>query len=78
MSITNKLQTVFQTVFEDDTIVLTPEMTADDIEDWDSLMYIQLVVAVESAFDLHFTTAEITNLKNVGDFITLITEKTHD
>jgi acyl carrier protein len=78
MSITNKLQTVFQTVFEDDTIVLTPEMTADDIEDWDSLMYIQLVVAVESAFDLHFTTAEITNLKNVGDFITLITEKNHD
>ena len=71
-----KLQEVFQDVFDDDSIELFDEMTAMDIEDWDSLMHINLILAIEKAFGLKFTTEEISNTKNVGAFIALIQEKT--
>lgn len=74
--IKEKLQEVFQDVFDDDSIELFDEMTAMDIEDWDSLMHINLILAIEKAFGLKFTTEEISNAKNVGAFIALIQEKT--
>lgn len=75
MDIKEKLQEVFQDVFDDDEIELTEEMTADDIEAWDSLTHVQLIVAVEKAFAVKFSTVEVMKLKNVGEFIALIAKK---
>ncbi|MCR5527110.1 MAG: acyl carrier protein [Lachnospiraceae bacterium] len=71
-----KLNEVFRDVFDDETIEITDEMTADDIDAWDSLTHVQLVVAVEEAFKCKFSTVEVMKLKNVGEFIKLIDRKT--
>ncbi len=71
-----KLEQVFREVFDDEEIELTDEMTADDIDAWDSLTHIQLIVAVEEAFNCKFSTVEVMKLKNVGEFIKLIDRKT--
>ncbi|KAA2212156.1 acyl carrier protein [Teichococcus oryzae] len=69
------LTEVFQEVFDDDSIVLTPETTADDIEGWDSQAHVSLVVAAESQFGVRFRTADLETLHNVGDFVALIEAK---
>jgi acyl carrier protein len=71
-----KLTTVFRDTFDDDTLTLTPETTAHDIEDWDSLRHIQLLVAVERAFNIRFNTGEVANLANVGQMADLIAKRT--
>lgn len=63
-------------VFDDDDLVITPETTADDVEEWDSLSHIRLIVAVERAFGIKFANAEIESLENVGDLIDAIDKKT--
>lgn len=68
----NKLTEVFQDVFDDETIVITDETTADDIEDWDSLEHINLIVAVEQAFSIKFNMNEVTSMKNVGEMVDII------
>ena len=73
--ITSRLTTVFREVFDEDSIALTPQMTADDIDEWDSLSHIRLVLTVEKEFGVKFSAAEIGALKNVGDFISLIQSK---
>lgn len=75
MDTKEKLQEVFQDVFDDEDIELTDETTADDIDAWDSLTHVQLIVAVEKAFGLKFSTVEVMKLKNVGEFIALIDKK---
>lgn len=75
METTEKLQEVFRDVFDDDGIVITSETTADDIEGWDSLTHVQLIVAVEKEFSVKFSTVEVMKLKNVGEFIELINKK---
>jgi acyl carrier protein len=73
------LQETFRTVFDDESIVLRDEMTSADIEGWDSLMHINLMVAVERRFKVKFATAEIAALKgdgeNVGTFLRLVASK---
>ena len=73
------LQDLFRTVFDDDAIVLQDEMTSADIDGWDSLMHINLMVAVERRFKVKFATAEIAALKadgqNVGSFLRLLASK---
>jgi len=76
MGVRDRLQNVFRDVFDDDTIVLTGAMTADDIADWDSLTHISLVVAAEKEFKTRFILKEVKTLKNVGEFIAMIREKT--
>ena len=76
MTTLERLQEIFRDVFEDETIVLTEETTAADIEDWDSLMQITLTMEVEQAFDIKFTTDDIVKMKNVGDFVKAIEERT--
>jgi acyl carrier protein len=66
---------VFRDTLDNDDIVLTPETTADDIEEWDSLSHIQLIVALEKKFKIKFTTAEITSYKNVGQLAESIVKK---
>jgi acyl carrier protein len=67
-----KLTTVFRDVFDAPALKLAHETTADDIEGWDSVTHVNLIVAVEKLFALRFTTKEIKALANVGDFIRLI------
>ncbi|MGD9713342.1 MAG: acyl carrier protein [Thermomicrobiales bacterium] len=67
-----QLQQIFQRVFSDDSIVIRPEMTADDVEAWDSLTHITLIMDVESHFGVRFRNAEVARLKNVGDLIRLV------
>lgn len=71
-----QLTEVFHDVFDDDTIVVTPELTASDVDEWDSLRHIRLVAAIERRFGLNFSAAEIGRLKNVGHLVSLISEKT--
>jgi acyl carrier protein len=66
------LTMVFRDVFDDDSITLRPETTADDIDGWDSQAHITLVVATEMRFGIKFKTGELEGLHNVGDFVRLI------
>ncbi len=70
-----RLEEVFEDVF-DETIELTPETTADDVEGWDSLKTIELVVAIERAFDVRFKLGEITRLASVGDLVRRLASST--
>jgi len=72
LEIKEKLNEVFQEVFDDDSIEIFEAMTARDIPDWDSLMHITLVVAVEKQFNIRLNAAEIGKLENVGEMINLI------
>lgn len=61
------LNAIFQLVFEDDTIQIRPDMTADDIDGWDSLSHINLITAVEAKFKIRFSRKELLIMKNIGD-----------
>jgi acyl carrier protein len=78
----SQLQEVFRDVFDDDGIIILANMTANDIEGWDSLMHINLIIAVEKRFNVKFATAEISGLKeegqNVGTFLQLLARKLGD
>lgn len=71
-----KLQLIFQEVFDDSEIELFDEMTAEDVEDWDSLSHINLIIRIEKEFGIKFTVDEITDTENVGAFISIIENKT--
>lgn len=73
--IMERMQAVFRDTFDDDGLLLRPEMTAADVDAWDSLMHINLIVAIEREFKVKFTTAEVTSLKNVGDLVALVEKK---
>jgi acyl carrier protein len=70
-----KLTSIFRDVFDDESLIITDETTASDIEDWDSLSHIDLIAAIEKQFAIKFTTREITDLKNVGDFTSVLAQK---
>jgi acyl carrier protein len=74
-NIRDRLQTVFRETFDDDAIVLSDEMTAEDLDDWDSVSHISLVLAVERDFGLTLNAAEIGSLENVGAMIALLRAK---
>jgi acyl carrier protein len=69
------LTSVFREVFDDDELQLKPEMTADDVDGWDSLAHIRLILSVQKAFGVKFSPVEMNRLKNVGDLIALIKDK---
>jgi acyl carrier protein len=81
-SIRAELQDVFRQVFGDDDIVIADSTTADDIDGWDSLMHINLIIALQKRFGVKFATAEIAGLKsegqNVGGLIHLLGRKMAD
>lgn len=70
-----KLQDVFRDVFEDPDLTITRDTSADDVEEWDSLKHVTLVVNVESAFGVRFTSLEVAGLKNVGELVDLVDAK---
>jgi acyl carrier protein len=70
------LTTLFQDVFDDDSIVIRPDLSARDVPAWDSLTHIRMVVSCERLFKIKFTISEVGSLKNVGDLTELILKKT--
>ena len=67
-----EINDIFRDVFDDDSLVITDETNSGDIEDWDSLEHINLVVAMEKRFNMKFNIKEVGNLKNVGEMADLI------
>lgn len=70
-----KLTDIFRDIFDDDDLQVTPELTAKDVDEWDSLNHIRLVLSVERAFSVTFSAAQVDRLKNVGEFAELIGSK---
>lgn len=73
--ILDKVSQVFADTLDEDTVTLTESSTADDVEGWDSLTHVQLVVAVEKKLKVRFTAKEIQSWKNVGEMIDSISSK---
>ena len=73
--ILEKVNEIFIDTLDDDEIVIKEGSSADDIEDWDSLTHIQLVVATEKAFSVRFTSKEIQSWQNIGEMINCIISK---
>jgi acyl carrier protein len=70
-----QLTAIFRDLFDDETLVLTPGLTAADVPDWDSFNHINLIVAVETRFKIKFQTAELEQLHTVGHLADLIAVK---
>ena len=70
-----KLEQVFRDIFDEEELTINNETTAEDIEDWDSLAHINLVVSIEKEFDVKFALGELQALQNVGDMVDLVIRK---
>ncbi|OOB79513.1 MAG: acyl carrier protein [Epulopiscium sp. Nuni2H_MBin001] len=75
MEVLSQLQTIFRDVFDDDNIVITRTSVADDVDDWDSLAQVNLILCVERFWGIKFSLDEISNFKNVGQLVDLIEKK---
>ena len=71
-----RLDKIFQSVFDDPSIHVTPNTTANDIEDWDSLEHITLVSVIERTFKMKFKMKEVSSMKNVGEMASIIAART--
>ena len=72
-----KLEEIFRDVFDNEDLVISNATTADDIEEWDSLMHIHLMIAIEKEFNVTFNTSEVIALLNVGEFVDSLNGKIH-
>lgn len=70
--ILKKVNEIFHEVFDDDTIVVVEQTTAEDVEDWDSLMHITLISEIEAAFGFKFQMKDVVGMKNVGEMLDII------
>jgi acyl carrier protein len=70
-----RLTPIFRDVFSDNTLVVTDQLNAADVATWDSLSNINMIVAVEKAFNVKFSIKDVRNLKNVGELLELIKRK---
>jgi acyl carrier protein len=75
MDMLAELTPIFREVFDDDSIVLTRTTTADDVDAWDSLSHMNMVMAVEVRFKIRFALGELPSLRNVGDLCDLVQKK---
>jgi acyl carrier protein len=69
------LNAIFCKVFDDNDIKITPEMTANDVDEWDSLSHVNLIVAIEKHFKIKFKNSEIIRWKSVGQMLNSINER---
>lgn len=74
-TIYERLTAIFHDVFDDDSITASEDLTADQVDGWDSFAHLRLIYAVEKAFGVNFSAAQISQLKNVGDLARLIKSK---
>jgi acyl carrier protein len=75
MTTIEKLTGIFRTVFDNEEIDLQPEMTSNDVDGWDSLSHVNLILSVEKGFGIRLSQNEILTFKNVGDLIKCIESK---
>lgn len=75
MDIQRDVQEIFRDIFDDEELIISKQTTADDIEDWDSLAQMNLVVAIEKHFKIRFKVEEIARLHNVGEMLGLIEQR---
>lgn len=74
-AILEKLNEIFQDIFDDDSLVITETTTANDVEDWDSIEHINLIDAVEKEFRRKFKMQGVSGMKNVGRKVQIIAEQ---
>ena len=70
-----RLAPIFRELFDDDDIVIRPELTANDVPGWDSMAHVRLMLLVEREFQVRFPAAEVASLGNVGDLVSLISRR---
>jgi acyl carrier protein len=70
-----KLTTIFRKVFSDNSLILSNELTANDIDRWDSLSHMLLIAEIESGFSIKFKLKDLNKMRNVGDMIDIIISK---
>lgn len=75
MEIKERLQEIFRDIFDDEELEIRENMSAKDIEDWDSLAQINLIIAIEKEFGVKFNLEEVSKLKNIGEMLTQIKSK---
>lgn len=75
MELLARLNEIFCEVFDDDDIKIAPEMTANDVDGWDSLSHVNLIVTIETKFNIRFSQKELLTFKNVGDLLNSIQSK---
>lgn len=75
MTVSEQLQMIMRETFDDQAINISNEMTAADVDAWDSLSHIELIVNIEDSFNIKLSVNEIINLQNVGDMINLLEQK---
>lgn len=73
--VVTRLTEVFRKVFNNESIVLSDELTANDVENWDSLSHMLLITEIENAFQIKFKLKELNKMRNVGDMIIIIADK---
>jgi acyl carrier protein len=73
--IISKLTTIFRTVFENNSLMLTDKLTSKDVKGWDSLTHMHLITAIENEYSIKFKLKELNKMKNIGDMIEIITSK---
>jgi acyl carrier protein len=71
-----RLETIFRNVFDDETMTLNPLLSAKDVEGWDSLTHVRLMLTVEKAFNVRFSALEMGKLNNLADLVALIQTRT--
>lgn len=73
--ILKKINNILKDIFDDESLVISMETTAKDIDEWDSLNHITIISTIENEFNVDFTMEEVVNFKNVGDIVDKIVEK---
>lgn len=75
MTVITELKDIFEMVFDQKELQITPETTSNDVEGWDSMSHVTMLLAVEDHFGIEFKSFEIANLSNVGALIALVEKK---
>jgi acyl carrier protein len=75
MTTQQRLNAIFCQVFDDEDIRIHPELTANDVDGWDSLSHVNLIVAIEGSFGIRFSQKELLTFRNVGDLLACIERK---
>jgi acyl carrier protein len=75
-AIYTRLTEIIRDVFDDDSVTATPALTAKDVDGWDSLTHVRLMLTVEKAFKVKFSNSEIGKMEKVGDLVTIIKART--
>jgi acyl carrier protein len=73
--IIERINSVFVEIFDDPSLRIGPETTASDIQDWDSIAQVKLVLAIEEVFNVQFTTDDVAGFKSVGDVVAALRKR---